>query len=293
MIYLLTVSLIWAFSFGIIKDNLAGLNPSFVSTVRLSLSFLVFLPFLKFKAVPSKTKWKLILNGAVQYGIMYISYISAYKYLLSYEVALLTIFTPLYVTAFGDLFRKKFNSTFFLTASISVIGAAIVLYKELPTENLLIGFLLMQISNLSFAFGQIYYKRIMSDLQGVKDTEVFSFLYLGGFAIALIFMSVNFKPAYFNLSSAQLLSLIYLGIVASGVGFFLWNYGARKVNDGTLGIFNNLKIPLAILVSLLFFGEKANLLKLFLGLTIITVAVILNEKEKLLRVFTKKAGTSR
>ena len=287
MIWLLTVSLIWAFSFGIIKDNLAGLNPSLVAFLRLFLSFLVFLPFLKFRKIPADAKLKLTVTGAVQYGIMYVSYISAYKYLLSYEVALLTIFTPLYVTAFGDFFRKKFSLKFFITASISVIGAGIVLYKELSPKNLLLGFLLMQVSNLSFAFGQIYYKKIMSGLKGLKDAEVFSFLYLGGFVTALLFVLPGFEKSYLQLNTNQILSIVYLGIVASGIGFFLWNYGARKVNDGTLGIFNNIKIPLAIAVSLLFFGEQANLLRLTLGLIVITAAIILNENKGFSRVFNK------
>ena len=287
MIWLLTVSLIWAFSFGIIKDNLAGLNPSLVAFLRLFLSFLVFLPFLKVRRIPPDAKLKLAVTGAIQYGIMYVSYISAYKYLLSYEVALLTIFTPLYVTAFGDFFRKKFSLKFFITASISVIGAGIVLYKELSPENLLLGFLLMQVSNLSFAFGQIYYKKIMSGLKGLKDAEVFSFLYLGGFVTALLFVLPGFEKSYLQLNTNQILSIVYLGIVASGIGFFLWNYGARKVNDGTLGIFNNIKIPLAIAVSLLFFGEQANLLRLTLGLIVITAAIILNENKGFSRVFNK------
>ncbi len=287
MLYLLTVSLIWAFSFGIIKDNLAGLNSSFVASVRLLLSFLVFLPFLKTKNIPLSARLKLFLTGAVQYGIMYVSYISAYKYLLSYEIALLTIFTPLYVTAFGDLFRKKFNPLFFITASVSVVGAGIVLYQTLSPKDLLIGFLLMQLSNLCFAFGQIYYKRIMSELKGLKDAEVFSFLYLGGFVTALLFVAPQFRLDYFSLNSNQILSLIYLGIVASGLGFFLWNYGARKVNDGTLGIFNNIKIPLAIAVSLIFFGERADLLRLTLGLIVITLAIILNENKKVAKIFNK------
>ncbi|HZU86422.1 MAG TPA: EamA family transporter, partial [Anaerolineaceae bacterium] len=46
MIYLWVVSFLWAFSFGIIKDTLSGLDPFFVALVRLSLALLVFLPFL-------------------------------------------------------------------------------------------------------------------------------------------------------------------------------------------------------------------------------------------------------
>ncbi|MDX9865812.1 MAG: hypothetical protein RBT34_13495, partial [Anaerolineaceae bacterium] len=46
MIYLLVVSLVWAFSFGLIKGNLVGLDAVFVAGMRLLISLLVFLPML-------------------------------------------------------------------------------------------------------------------------------------------------------------------------------------------------------------------------------------------------------
>ncbi|HPS42254.1 MAG TPA: EamA family transporter, partial [Anaerolineaceae bacterium] len=83
--------------------------------------------------------------------------------------------------------------------------------------------------------------------------------------------------ASLTLTSKQILTILYLGAVASGLSFFLWNLGARKVNTGTLAIFNDLKVPLAVLVSLLFFGEKTNLPALFLGGAIILLSLVINE----------------
>jgi drug/metabolite transporter (DMT)-like permease len=59
--------------------------------------------------------------------------------------------------------------------------------------------------------------------------------------------------------------LLYLGAVPSAIGFFLWNFGARRVNAGTLAVFNNVKIPLAIVVSLVFFKEDAEWVRLAAG----------------------------
>jgi len=42
MIYLLLVSIAWAFSFGLIKGNLAGVDSNFVSFARMAFSLLVF-----------------------------------------------------------------------------------------------------------------------------------------------------------------------------------------------------------------------------------------------------------
>ena len=43
--------------------------------------------------------------------------------------------------------------------------------------------------------------------------------------------------------------LIWLGVVASGLGYFMWNYGATQVDAGTLGIMNNMHVPAGLLVN--------------------------------------------
>ena len=40
MVYLLVVSIIWAFSFGLIKNQLAGLDANFIAAARLLVSLL-------------------------------------------------------------------------------------------------------------------------------------------------------------------------------------------------------------------------------------------------------------
>jgi len=280
MIYLILVSLLWAFSFGIIKHSLSGVNPSLTAFLRLGISTIVFSPFLKLKGLSNKHKFRFMLTGGVQYGIMYVAYISSFEYLQAYEVAVLTIFTPLYVIFFSNLFQKKFSPEFFFASLLAIIGAGVIIYRSISWENALLGFFLMQIANMSFAFGQIFYKKIMAEVE-LKDAEVFALLYFGSAIVSFLFLAPYFNmQLIFSLTSKEISAIVYLGAVASGIGFFLWNYGARKVNDGTLAVFNNLKIPFSIGVSILFFGEVANLPRLVIGSVILGVALYLCEKQK-------------
>jgi carboxylate/amino acid/amine transporter len=277
MIFLLVVSLLWAFSFGLIKGNLTGVDSNFVSFARILTAFLVFLPFIRFRKLKPKFVLKLTLTGLVQFGLMYIAYIAAFKFLNAYEVALFTIFTPIFVTLLDDLLRRKFSLLHLIVAFATVIGTWIVESQRVQTDNFLTGFLLIQASNLFFAFGQIYYRKLMAQEPGVRDREVFGILYLGGALVTGVVTLVFVPLSSITLTSKQILTLLYLGVVASGAGFFLWNFGARKVAIGTLAIFNDLKIPLAILVSLLFFGEEAKIPALLLGGSIILATLLLNE----------------
>jgi drug/metabolite transporter (DMT)-like permease len=279
MVYLLVVSIIWAFSFGLIKNQLAGLDANFIAAARLLVSLLVFIPFLKVKGLNRKQSLQLLLVGAVQYGVMYIAYNYAFGYLQAYEVALFTIFTPIYVTLINDAIRRRMHWVSLIATIATVVGTAIIRRGGVIQSDILTGFLIVQISNLGFAFGQIYYREVMKTLPSTKldNLKVFGLLYLGGFLTAGLSAAVFTPWQSFNITGEQILVLVYLGAIASGLSFFLWNVGARKVNAGTLAIFNDLKIPLAVVVSILFFGEQANWFNLLVGGSIAVLALVFNE----------------
>ena len=50
--------------------------------------------------------------------------------------------------------------------------------------------------------------------------------------------------------------LVFLGVVASGIGYFMWNYGATQVDAGTLGIMNNMHVPAGLLVNLAIWHQQ-------------------------------------
>lgn len=277
MIYLLTVSLIWAFSFGLIKSNLVSLEPNFVTFARLFISLLVFIPFLRLNNIPKNLIFKLTGIGALQFGLMYIAYIYSYQYLQSYEIVLFTIFTPLYITLINDLINKKVNKKFLAAALLAVVGAGIILFQKLHSHEFMYGFILVQISNVCFAAGQIFYTKVKKDLPGNSDHSLFGLLYLGAVIVTLPASLFSTDYSSLIILPGQLGTLIYLGVISSGLAFYLWNVGATKVNEGSLAVFNNLKIPLAMIVSIFIFGEEGDISKLFLGGLIIFAALFTNE----------------
>lgn len=277
MLYLLIVSLIWAFSFSLIKETLTGINPIIVAFLRLIISAIIFLPFLRLKNLPPLLIAKLIATGAVQYGLMYTAYIFSFQYLQAYEVALFTVLTPFYVVLISNRLSKRTELIYFLTASIAVVGAGIIAFKGVSDDSILVGFILVQVSNMCFAFGQVFYKHILKNEENISDLNLFALLFLGGVIITGIPGLFIFTYESIIIASQEVYVLLYLGIIASGLGFFLWNYGARKTNTGALAIFNNLKIPLAIYVSLLFFSEVADFINLVIGGIIVLAALIINQ----------------
>ena len=272
---LLLVSILWAFSFGLIKSRLAGVDASLVALVRLALSLLVFLPFLRLRGVPWRARARLALVGAVQFGAMYVLYLRAYAYLAAHEVALFTILTPIYVVLIDAAKARRLRWAYLGVAAIATAGAAIVVCAAPHTASPLPGILLVQGSNLCFAAGQLVWKWERARLPaGPSDLRLFALPYAGAVALALLVAGFSADwGSLARLSPAQWLTLAYLGCVASGLGFFLWNAGARRVDAGTLAVLNDLKIPLGVGCSILLFSERASAPKLAASLALFAAAL--------------------
>ena len=271
-------SVLWAFSFGLTK-RLTGLDSAFISAVRLGLALLVFLPFLRIGALQSRTRWRLIVIGAIQFGLMYLAYNESYRSLKSAEVALFTLTTPVLVTLLADGLDRKLHPRGLLAAALAVLGGGCLVFRSSAVDGALLGVLLVQLANVAFALGQVLYRRERALSSAVKDAHVFGLLYLGGFAVALAASLMRTDFGHLAVTATQATILLFLGVVASGLGFFFWNLGATKVSAGTLGAMNNAKVPLAVAVSLLVFGEQVELPRSLAGGALLALAVWVAERK--------------
>jgi carboxylate/amino acid/amine transporter len=278
LIYLFGTTLLWAFSFSLIGVYLAGQVDAWFSVLmRVALAVLLFLPFLKFRTVSKSLAIKLMGVGAIQLGVMYGFYYHSFLFLTVPEVLLFTVMTPLIVTLLNDALDRRFNPWFFIAATVATLGAITIRYDGLSSD-FVAGFFIVQGANLCFASGQVFYKRIMANEPNLSQHTVFGYFFIGAFLVAavsfLLFGDVSTLPQ----TTLQWGVLTYLGIVASGVGYFAWNKGATLVNVGTLAVMNNLLIPAGIIVNVLIWNRDADIARLSIGSGIILLALLINQK---------------
>lgn len=76
-------------------------------------------------------------------------------------------------------------------------------------------------------------------------------------------------------SASQWWVLVWLGMVASGLGLYWWNKGASLVDGGTLAVMNNALVPAGLLVNLLLWNRDADLWRLSLGGAVIASSLLL------------------
>ena len=265
MNYLIGVTLLWSFSFSLIGVYLAGQVDAYFSVLtRIALASLVFLPFLRRRWLRPDLVVKLMALGAIQLGIMYLFYYHSFLLLTVPEVLVFTIFTPIYVTLIHDLLEGRFKPTYLWGALLAVLGAAVIRFDGL-TESYVMGFLVVQGANLCFALGQVGYKVLLArEAEQPPQLAVFGCFYLGALVIALPAWWLLGQPQY-PTSGLQWGILLWLGVGASGLGYFLWNKGATLVSSGVLAIMNNALIPAGLLVNLALWGKDTDLFRLTIG----------------------------
>jgi len=269
MINLIIATICFSISFGLIKAQLATLPSEFVVFCRLIIACLIFIPFIKTGNL--KRQILAFFIGIIQFGIMFLCFIKAFKYLQGNEIAILTTTTPVFVGIWASIFGEKFKPIYILCILMSVIGAGIIVWQNMSFNLIVKGILLMETSNCTFALGQILWKKYIND----TSTKYMFSAYLGAslFALPISFFNVNISTL--SITIPQILSILYLAIIPTGIGFWLWNKGSISVKSSTLAVMNNLKIPLAVLFSLIIFQEKINIINFSIGSTIILLSIII------------------
>lgn len=266
-------SLLWAFSFGLIRRELVGVPSALVAAARLGLAWLVFVPF--WRRRPLRDHLTLAALGAVQYGVMYVLYIRAYAFLEGHEVALLTALTPVHVVLLSWALRRRASSAgrALTAALLAVAGAAVIAWRgDGASIDSWTGAALVQVANLCFAVGQVLYAERFERASTSDQASAFADLYAGGVLVAALAaaLTVDSVP---DLSARQLATIAYLGVLPSGLGFFLWNLGASRTAPGALAVWNNVKVPLGVVVALAVFDEPARLGPLAVGAALIALGL--------------------
>lgn len=279
MPYLLLVTVLWAFSFSFIGEYLAGaVDSDFAVLVRVLIAAALFLPFTIWRGLPRTLMTGFWLAGALQFGITYLCLYRSFQVLTVPEVLLFTVLTPIYVTLLDDALSRRFSPWALVAALVAVGGGIIIRFDRLEGDYLL-GFVLLQIANASFAAGQVLCRRLLLRYPlSLPLHRYFGHFFLGAMALALpsflLFGDMHKLPT----TALQWSVLAYMGLFATALGMYGWVKGSAQVDAGTLAIMNELHVPVGLLVNLLIWNRDADLPRLAAGGLVILAAMWLNAR---------------
>ncbi|TBU93289.1 carboxylate/amino acid/amine transporter [Stutzerimonas kirkiae] len=277
MRYLLLVTLLWAFSFSLIGEYLAGqVDSDFAVLARVAVAALVFLPFTLWRGLPLRLLAGFWLAGALQFGVTYLCLYRSFTVLTVPEVLLFTVLTPIYVTLLDDALARRFNPWALLAALVAVGGGVIIRFERLEGEYL-IGFLLLQLANITFAAGQVLCRQLLARYPVEQPLHrFFGHFFLGAMLLVVPSFLLFGNPDKLPQTLLQWGVLLWMGLFATALGMFWWVKGSVRVDAGTLAVLNELHVPAGLLVNLLIWNRDADLPRLALGGAVILASLWIN-----------------
>ncbi len=277
MPYLVLVTILWAFSFSLIGQYLAGqVDSDLAVLVRVAIAAAVFIPFTRWRGLPSRLLGGFWLAGALQFGVTYLCLYRSFNVLTVPEVLLFTVLTPIYVTLLDDALARRFNPWALVAAAVAVGGGIIIRFEKIEGDYL-IGFLLLQLANATFAAGQVLCRQLLARYPTEQPLHrFFGHFFLGAMLLALPSFLLFGDLAKMPHTAVQWGVLVWMGLFATALGMFWWVKGSTQVDAGTLAIMNELHVPAGLLVNLLIWNRDANLPKLLAGGAVIMGSLWLN-----------------
>jgi len=276
---LLVVTALWAFSFSLIGEYLAGqVDSDFAVLVRVLIAALVFLPLTLWRGLPRPLLAGFWLAGALQFGITYLCLYRSFQVLTVPEVLLFTVLTPIYVTLLDDALARRFSPWALLAALVAASGGVIIRFDRLEGDYLL-GFVLLQIANATFAAGQVLCRRLLLRYQPQQPLyRFFGHFFLGALVLALPSFLLFGNSDRLPQTGVQWGVLLWMGLFATALGLYWWVKGSTRVDAGTLAIMNELHVPAGLLVNLLIWNRDFDLPRLAAGAAVILAAMWLNQR---------------
>lgn len=274
---LLLAATIWGFSFVIVKDSLDYIGAFYMVAYRYTIAAVVMsLIFIK--------KWKFISRDYIRHGaltglFLFLAYATqtvGCDYTTAGKNAFLTTFYVIMIPILTWLlFKKRPRFYVFIAAVMSLSGIGLLALGS-GDKGFNIGDLLTLICGVFFALHIIYtekYNKAGGDPLFLTLLQ-FIFTAIAGW-ICAPFLEGSF-PAATAFSGRVVLSMLYLGLLSTMVGFSLQNIGLKYVQSSIASLFLSFESVFGILFSTLILHEVFTL-KMFIGCTLIFLAVILAE----------------
>ncbi len=259
-------AIIFGFTFMFSKTALSYVSPLGLIAYRFLIAFVGFELIRRFKIVKirfSLSHFKPLFYVAAFQPVLYFLFETyGINYTTSGEAGMMIALIPIVVSIMSAIILKeKPKPIQYGFIGLSVFGVIYIQISKAPTgiEGETIGFLLLFLAVVSAAAYNIASRSASKTL---KPYEVTYFMMLSGAVIfnILYITQLSFQSRaldyIINLGHVELiLPIVYLGIIASIIAFFLMNYALGQLEAHVISIYANLATVTAVIAGAVFLNE--------------------------------------
>lgn len=264
--YLLLTSsaLLWGSNFVLGRVMVEKIPPLHLSLFRWTVGLIILFPFVLNQLKRSGTVWRkyraplfwMAITGVV--GFNALTYL-AVQFTSSINASLFNSVAPIFIMLLSYFFLgEKILPIQITGVFISLFGVVWIVFRgdwaALLSLEFNIGDLIMIVAVLSWAVYSILSKRY-GTVAGERGT--FWILMAIGLPFSLLLGAVEeyYRPLpWSEVSAAEWLCVLYLGIFPAVVAFLFWTRGIQLVGPARSGVFLHLVMPFAVIIAL-FLGE--------------------------------------
>lgn len=287
MLLLLIPMVVWGSTFMVTKELIALWPPYALAFVRVTLGTLVLLPLAISRhrtgnRLPWPTLWLMGLLGVALY---YLVFNLALVYVSASQGALVQASIPAMTALVAVLWlRERASGLRWLGIAMSIAGVLIVFSGSDSNggESSQFGSLLMFASVICWALYTALAKRV-TELDSlvvtvaVMGTGAILLLPLAGFEVITAHMA---GKGLAPLPLMSWLSLLFLGVVASGLAYLLYNASLQHLDASAVGVYTNLIPIVGVLTGVIVLGEPLSTRAIIGGLVVMLGVWITSRSER-------------
>ena len=266
IVLLLLTMVVWGSTFVVTKELIRFWPPFTLAFVRVAIGSLVLLPLaLTRHRRDVRLPWPTILfMGLIGVALYYITFNIAMLYTSASQGALVQSCIPAMTALVAVVWlRERASSLRWVGIALSVIGVMIVFSGNVSSDDTaggssaaLFGNLLMFASVVCWALYTSLAKRVAD-----FDSIVITVCVTGSGALMLLPLA-GYEVATDGLQPLPLMSwvgVLYLGGVASGLAYSLYNASLRHLDASEVGVYTNLIPVVGVLTGVIMLGEPLSM----------------------------------
>ncbi len=220
-------AVIWGVSYVFTKVAVETIPPMTLALLRFTIALAILLLFSRRDKVRLKGKAHLYAALAGLFGVTFYFFFenSALKHTSPSDASLIVSSAPLLTLLLYDIRRRRFEIAEYSGALLAFVGIALLVYGGQFSEFSSVGGNLLAFgAAVSWTAYTFLFERIAgSSLRGVIETMTWGLLFIIPFSVAELIKT----PWNGSISLSVVSGVVYLGVMASALGYFFWGKGIQ------------------------------------------------------------------
>lgn len=281
-IYITFTMIVWGMSFVSIKYLLRTYDAVELTTNRYILStiFFVFLVLIKKDSFKfNKKHWKeYLISSVVGVFIYYLLENSSLFYIDASTMALFLALTPIAMIVTNSFLKiERITKHKSIAGLLSIIGVILVVVGDATslTAGKLLGYVLISFAIITWVIYNIYTEKLTKYYSHLSITANQSIIALFCFLVLSLFSGFNIS----NMNLTIGINYLFLGVISSGLCFYLYVKAMNIIGSTTTTIFMNFMPVVTMIAGYFLLNEEVTTIKVLGGIIIIFSMTYLSYKD--------------